>query len=239
MGYLTAPESLHLDNNSLSGELPLSLQNCSGLMTLDLNMNAFKGKLPTWIGSYTFMQFLTIRSNRFEGEIPKELCLLTSLRILDIAHNNFSGTIPSCFKNFTAMSIGGEINDSFFGLGKEYESITVVTKDRGVAYEITLTSPSESSPGEELIFELGNVQFQKPESSPAAASASKPIATPYYVLCGEDEEIKVRGGSSWEARNRITRLIPVQSKSVRMLSVSYGLLFSCIQTVHIVVYSIG
>ncbi|KAK6925427.1 Leucine-rich repeat [Dillenia turbinata] len=117
MGYLKDVQSLHLQNNRLSGPLPQSLQNCSSLMTLDLSINSFTGKLPTWIEKFhDSIQFLNLRSNRLEGEIPIELCYLTSLQILDIAENNFSGRIPTCFKNLTAMTFG-QRNDLIFWCG--------------------------------------------------------------------------------------------------------------------------
>ncbi|KAK6915920.1 hypothetical protein RJ641_018781 [Dillenia turbinata] len=107
IGYLKDLQSLHLQNNTLSGPLRQSLQNCSLLRTLDLSKNSFTRNLPTWIGKFHVpMRFLNLRSNRLQGEIPIELCYLTHLQILDIAQNNFYGRIPMCFKNLTAMTSG-------------------------------------------------------------------------------------------------------------------------------------
>lgn len=49
MGFLTILESLHLNNNSLSGKIP-SLRNCTELKVLDLGENNLEGNIPTWIG---------------------------------------------------------------------------------------------------------------------------------------------------------------------------------------------
>ncbi|KAL3652853.1 hypothetical protein CASFOL_002534 [Castilleja foliolosa] len=42
---------LSLNNNSLTWEIPSSLQNCKGLLVLDIGDNMLHGKLPEWIGN--------------------------------------------------------------------------------------------------------------------------------------------------------------------------------------------
>ncbi|KAF7151962.1 hypothetical protein RHSIM_Rhsim02G0186000 [Rhododendron simsii] len=87
--------SLHLRNNHLSGEITLSLQNCTDLEVLDLSENEFTGSIPTWMGeSLSNLRILTLRSNKMKGMIPPELCRLASLQVLDLAQNIFSGAIP-------------------------------------------------------------------------------------------------------------------------------------------------
>jgi EIX receptor 1/2 len=100
--YLT---SLHFQNNSFIGELPVSLMNCSSLRVIDFGENKLSGRIPAWIGT-SLLQLMILRlpSNEFVGSIPLHLCQLTSLQILDISHNSISGTIPRCIYNFTAMA---------------------------------------------------------------------------------------------------------------------------------------
>ncbi|KAG1354960.1 receptor-like protein 19 [Cocos nucifera] len=102
--YPTELQSLHMRNNSLSGEFPSFLRFCKQLVTLDLGENRFSGNIPTWIGeSLSSLRVLRLRSNFFDGNIPMQISSLSSLQVLDLACNNFSGNLPSSFGNFTAM----------------------------------------------------------------------------------------------------------------------------------------
>ncbi|XP_038979576.1 receptor-like protein EIX2 [Phoenix dactylifera] len=97
-------QSLHMRNNSLSGDLPLFLRYCKQLATLDLSENKFSGNLPLWIGeSFVQLRVLSLRSNFFSGNIPEQLSYITSLQVLDLACNNFSGVLPPSFGKFSAM----------------------------------------------------------------------------------------------------------------------------------------
>ncbi|KAF6176214.1 hypothetical protein GIB67_023505 [Kingdonia uniflora] len=91
-------------NNSISGELPSSLQNCTVTDHGSWD-NKLSGSIPKWIGkSMLNLAVLGLRFNKFKGEIPGELCNITSLQILDVAHNYLSGTIPRCFSNLSAKA---------------------------------------------------------------------------------------------------------------------------------------
>ncbi|XP_073112423.1 receptor-like protein EIX2 [Elaeis guineensis] len=96
--------SLHMRNNSLSGDFPLFLRYCAQLVVLDLGKNKFSGNLPLWIGeSLLSLRILSLRSNSFSGNIPEQLSSLASVQVLDLACNNFSGVLPPSFGNFSAM----------------------------------------------------------------------------------------------------------------------------------------
>ncbi|KAL9407181.1 hypothetical protein Peur_004153 [Populus x canadensis] len=95
--------SLHLQNSHLSGKVPLSLKNCTQLVTLDFTVNNFRGNLPTWMGKLSRMKILNLHANQFDGQIPVEFCDLASLQVLDLAYNNLNGTIPSCINHFSSM----------------------------------------------------------------------------------------------------------------------------------------
>jgi EIX receptor 1/2 len=103
--FYDGPSTLHLSNNSFTGELRKSLMNCSYLKLLDLGENRLSGRIPTWIGtSLPNLQVLRLTSNLFMGRMPLQLCHLTSLQILDLSHNSITGTIPKCLNNFTVMA---------------------------------------------------------------------------------------------------------------------------------------
>ncbi|KAL8255508.1 hypothetical protein R6Q59_030575 [Mikania micrantha] len=99
---------LFLYNNSFSGELPLSLKNCTNLTFLELGANNFFGYVPDWIGKdLPGLYALSLTSNNFFGTIPSQLCQLVNLQILDLSINNLYGTIPSCLNNITSMVQNG------------------------------------------------------------------------------------------------------------------------------------
>ncbi|KAL2456739.1 disease resistance family protein/LRR family protein [Abeliophyllum distichum] len=96
--------SLHLQNNSFSGEIPTSLSDFATLAFIDLSRNKLTGKISTWVGdSFINLVFLSLRSNEFFGSIPSNLCYLTHLQVLDLSLNNISGAIPKCLNNLIAM----------------------------------------------------------------------------------------------------------------------------------------
>ncbi|KAL6123419.1 hypothetical protein ACLB2K_075941 [Fragaria x ananassa] len=133
--------SLHLRNNSLSGELPPSLMYSMNMRVLDLGENKFVGSLPAAMieNGYSSLVVLNLRSNKLHGDIPDELCALNNLQILDLADNNLSGTIPRCFQNFSAMVVVPISDGSIEWLnivdyGRYIDSSFLVTKGREVEY---------------------------------------------------------------------------------------------------------
>ncbi|KAH7690680.1 Leucine-rich repeat protein, partial [Dioscorea alata] len=101
---------LHLSNNNLSGELPLSLRNCRALTTLDLGQNKLSGRIPTLLAqSLLNLEVLRLRFNMLVGDIPPELGNLTNLRVIDFAYNLLSGTIPYSLGNLRAMKFAPTI----------------------------------------------------------------------------------------------------------------------------------
>lgn len=147
-------QTLRLDNNSLTDEFPLLLQNSPKLTFIDLGQNNFFGSIPTWIGQkLPQLRYLRLRSNMFSGYIPAQLRGLRQLQYLDLAHNNFSGTIPQSLLNMDGVAQNTEIttqddpsitssgmaivDDSLFPDGYRYYTINrifVVTKGQGREY---------------------------------------------------------------------------------------------------------
>uniref|UniRef100_A0A804KR25 Leucine-rich repeat-containing N-terminal plant-type domain-containing protein n=1 Tax=Musa acuminata subsp. malaccensis TaxID=214687 RepID=A0A804KR25_MUSAM len=96
---------LDLSNNHFfSGEVPLSLKNCTNLWFLDLTQNNLVGSITLWMGeNLRQLQVLRLRSNMFSGVIPCQLARFEQLQILDLANNNFSGSIPHNIGNLSSM----------------------------------------------------------------------------------------------------------------------------------------
>ncbi|KAJ0970055.1 hypothetical protein J5N97_022932 [Dioscorea zingiberensis] len=99
-------KSLYLVNNNFSGQLPLSLGNCSQLLILNLGQNKFSGFIPTWLPErLPLLKALILRSNMLIGDIPPQLGCHSALRIIDFADNHLSGAIPHSLGNLNAMKV--------------------------------------------------------------------------------------------------------------------------------------
>ncbi|KAH9611909.1 hypothetical protein KSS87_003172 [Heliosperma pusillum] len=99
---------ISLSNNQLSGQLPGSIGNFSGVQKLMLDGNRFSGAIPREIGKLQQLSKVDFSSNRFSGAIPGEIseCKLT---YVDFSRNQLSGDIP---KEITGMRILNYLNIS-------------------------------------------------------------------------------------------------------------------------------
>ncbi|TYG98563.1 hypothetical protein ES288_A10G127200v1 [Gossypium darwinii] len=106
--------------NHLSGEIPLSLNNCTDLILLDA--------------------VLSLRSNKFSGYIPDELCAIGSLQVLDLADNNLIGSIPRCVSKFRAMAkFNGSMGTAIsYVIGAGTFVATIVMKGQMLEYSTNL-----------------------------------------------------------------------------------------------------
>jgi Leucine-rich repeat (LRR) protein len=105
MGTLVKLKTLVLKNNSLNGDLPSTLKNCSNLMLFDVGENLLSGPIPSWIGeNMQQLRILSLTENHFIGNIPIHICYLRKIQVLDLSRNNLSKEIPKCLRNFTALS---------------------------------------------------------------------------------------------------------------------------------------
>lgn len=142
---------MDLSNNSLSGQLPRSLQNCTLLRFLQLEENKLSGSIPAWIGErISSLIILSLRSNKFHGNIGPQICLLVHIQLLDLSNNNISGIIPRCLNNLTAMAhkVSNYIaNEHIIWNGTEFrlaiasltayggDSLTTIVSWKGNVYE--------------------------------------------------------------------------------------------------------
>ncbi|KAI6668465.1 hypothetical protein NL676_013518, partial [Syzygium grande] len=112
LGNLVELTSLHMNNNSRHGEIPVTLNYCRTLQILDLGENKISGSVAHWIGpSFPLLQILRLRGNMFNGSIPSQLCLLSVLQILDLAVNNMTGMIPNCLGHMKGMKLNKSIDE--------------------------------------------------------------------------------------------------------------------------------
>lgn len=93
--------ALLLSDNSLEGEIPVSLFNTSNLRLLNLSANMLSGGIPTH-SKFTFHAELFLQDNNLSGDIPDTL--LADVEILDLRNNRLSGNIPD-FINTESIKI--------------------------------------------------------------------------------------------------------------------------------------
>ncbi|MFQ6664968.1 hypothetical protein Gotur_031891 [Gossypium turneri] len=84
---------INLSQNRFSGGLPLCITDLK-LQTLELEDNELTGNLPGSVGSWTELTELNLARNRFTGEIPPTLGNLPALIYLDLSGNLLTGKIP-------------------------------------------------------------------------------------------------------------------------------------------------
>ncbi|KEH23108.1 LRR receptor-like kinase [Medicago truncatula] len=95
-------QSLLLDGNSLSGNIPSNFFKSYVIQHVDLSNNNLTGKIPSQMSNCTNLIELSMSNNHFEGSIPSELAGLGSISYLDLSQNNLTGCVPSFVSNFTS-----------------------------------------------------------------------------------------------------------------------------------------
>ncbi|XP_048231247.1 receptor-like protein EIX2 [Ricinus communis] len=140
VGKLTCLQTLHLRNNNISGELPLSFQKLSSLETLDVGENRLTGEIPEWIGNdLSHLRILVLRSNAFSGGLPSTITNLSYL----LAENHLTGAIPASLDNIKAMTEVKNSNQYLHYVMRENvyyeENILVNTKGETLRFTKTIS----------------------------------------------------------------------------------------------------
>ncbi|PIA29858.1 hypothetical protein AQUCO_05800142v1 [Aquilegia coerulea] len=86
--------TLTLSGNQFTGQIPSSISQLVHLRDLDLAGNQFSGPIPSGIQQMKNLVFLKLEKNQLSGKIPNLFTPLTFLRELDLSHNKLSGEIP-------------------------------------------------------------------------------------------------------------------------------------------------
>ncbi|XP_074592042.1 probably inactive leucine-rich repeat receptor-like protein kinase IMK2 [Curcuma longa] len=122
-------KSLHLEHNSLSGGIPISLSRLRMLEDLSLSNNELQGSIPEEFGRFSRLKTLDLSKNSISGTFPASLCNLSSLvelklegnflkspilesieglknlSLLDLKRNQFVGPIPPTLGNISGLSL--------------------------------------------------------------------------------------------------------------------------------------
>ncbi|CAL5407604.1 unnamed protein product [Camellia sinensis] len=96
-------QSLYLQHNNFSGEIPTSLS--AQLNVLDLSFNSFSGNIPPTIKNLLRLTVLRLQVNLFTGAIPD--LNLPRLKLLNLSYNMLNGSIPYSLGKFPISSFTG------------------------------------------------------------------------------------------------------------------------------------
>ena len=91
LSQLDQLESLWLQNNNLSGEIPPSIGQLQALTSLRLFSNQLNGEIPAEFGSLSNLTLLWLYNNQLSGSVPGELENLNSLSSLQLHSNHLTG----------------------------------------------------------------------------------------------------------------------------------------------------
>uniref|UniRef100_A0A0D3FEQ1 Malectin-like domain-containing protein n=1 Tax=Oryza barthii TaxID=65489 RepID=A0A0D3FEQ1_9ORYZ len=107
--------SLDLKNHGLSGSLPDSIGNLTGMKNIYFGGNKLTGSIPD-LSSMHILEELHFEGNQLSGPINPSLGTLTNLKELYLNNNNLTGQIPESLKNKPGldMSWSENVKYSFF-----------------------------------------------------------------------------------------------------------------------------
>ncbi|KAJ3095839.1 hypothetical protein HDU96_001026 [Phlyctochytrium bullatum] len=91
----SAVTSLQLDSVGISGTIPTSVFQLTGLTFLSMAQNSLSGSVPAQIGSLVNLRRLGLASNQLTGQLPSSIYTLTNLESLVVHSNRFSGGISA------------------------------------------------------------------------------------------------------------------------------------------------
>uniref|UniRef100_A0A0E0G2D6 Malectin-like domain-containing protein n=1 Tax=Oryza nivara TaxID=4536 RepID=A0A0E0G2D6_ORYNI len=101
--------SLDLKNHGLSGSLPDSIGNLTGMKNIYFGGNKLTGSIPD-LSSMHILEELHFEGNQLSGPISPSLGTLTNLKELYLNNNNLTGQIPESLKNKPGLDMRTEGN---------------------------------------------------------------------------------------------------------------------------------
>ncbi len=88
VGDFPSLRELKIQNNSLTGAIPSTLENLPSLRKFVADNNNFSGAIPPQIGNIPSLETLFLHNNNLEGSVPTTFINLTNLKYLDLSDND-------------------------------------------------------------------------------------------------------------------------------------------------------
>ncbi|CAL9118367.1 unnamed protein product [Musa acuminata var. zebrina] len=104
LGRLQMLEDVSLSNNQLNGSIPQEITTLSRIKTLDLSDNSIGGSFPASLCNLSSLVALNLEGNQLEGPIPEAIDGLRNLSLLSLKNNQFSGDVPATLGNISSLS---------------------------------------------------------------------------------------------------------------------------------------
>ncbi|XP_043694051.1 probable LRR receptor-like serine/threonine-protein kinase At3g47570 [Telopea speciosissima] len=102
----TRLRQIHLSNNNLVGKIPVALlTSLSKLEIISIVYNGLTGELPASLGNISSLQAISLGGNELQGGIPDSLGQLTNLYFLSLHHNKLSGMFPVSLYNLSSLEV--------------------------------------------------------------------------------------------------------------------------------------
>ncbi|XP_039173570.1 probable LRR receptor-like serine/threonine-protein kinase At3g47570 [Eucalyptus grandis] len=111
----TTLTTLSMQENQISGEIPVVIENLVGLDMLGMTLNYLSGNIPSNLGNLQNLAMLVINSNNLQGTIPSSFGNLTKLILLELSKNKFQGQIPSHLSNCRSLILLDLSNNNLSG----------------------------------------------------------------------------------------------------------------------------
>ncbi|KAJ0087626.1 hypothetical protein Patl1_31433 [Pistacia atlantica] len=99
---------LALQHNNISGSIPdnwgvLAGNSSYQLQFLNLDDNLISGTIPVSLGKLGLLQEISLSHNKIVGPIPDELGKISRLQKIDLSYNAINGSFPDTFTNLTSL----------------------------------------------------------------------------------------------------------------------------------------
>ncbi|KAL3936933.1 MAG: hypothetical protein SGBAC_007848 [Bacillariaceae sp.] len=94
VGDLTAIQELWIDQNPLTGTIPVSIGNLAAIESLSFTLCQISGSIPTTVGNLQLLRQTWMSNNDLTGSIPQEFANLGNLERLHLQGNNLNGAMP-------------------------------------------------------------------------------------------------------------------------------------------------
>ncbi|GAU19114.1 hypothetical protein TSUD_79370 [Trifolium subterraneum] len=118
IGALKYLQTLSLQGNAITGDIPKEFGNLTSLVWLDLENNRLTGEIPSSLGNLEKLQFLALSQNNLSGTIPESLANISSLNEIQLDSNNLSGRIPQKLFQLSKYNFSGNNLDCGVSYGQ-------------------------------------------------------------------------------------------------------------------------